>query len=160
MITKEIQTTDMKGSNVDALLSYILKLWARGKKQILDEFGLTLPQYEVLSALSSLRNHQKDIIQTDLSKETRIDPMNISTILRNLQKNNLITRMRGTRDTRAMYIELTESGKSVYQRAAAKMSSSYSKLYSNIDEKNLTIQLINLSNVLKNDGRGQIIPNS
>lgn len=156
MIVKEIQTTNMKGSNVDSLLSYVLKLWARVRKQLLDEFGLTISQYEVLSAISSLSNHKKCIIQSDLSKETRIDPMNISTILRNLEKNNLITRMRGIVDTRVIYIELTESGKLVYQQAASKMSSSYSKLYSNIDEKDLTIQLIKLSNVLSSESKNQI----
>lgn len=148
MITKEIPTTEMKGSNVDALLNYVLKLWARARKQLLDEFALTIPQYEVLSAISSLGNHKKGIIQSDLSKETRIDPMNISTILRNLKKNKLITRRRGTADTRVIYIGLTDLGKSIYQQAASKMSSAYSKIYSNIDEKNLTIQLIELSTEL------------
>jgi len=153
MITNKFQTTDnipvmnMKGVNVDSLLSYVFKLWVRGKKQILDKFGLTIPQYEVLSAISSLTN-KKEIIQTDLSKETKIDPMNISTILRNLEKHQLITRIRGTVDTRVVHVELTEQGRSVFEQASSQMSASYSKLYSNIDEKNLTIQLIRLSNEL------------
>jgi len=159
MITKEIQTTDMiqtknmRGSNVDALLSYVLKLWARDRKQILGEFGLTIPQYEALSAISFLSNHKKEIIQTDLAKETKIDPMNISTILRNLERNKLITRIRGTVDTRVINIELTELGKLVFQQASTKMSSSYNNLYKNIDEKNLTIQLIKLSNVLNAEAK-------
>ena len=154
MITKEIQTADkipaisMKGLNVDSLLSYVFRLWFRSKKQILEEFGLTILQYEVLSAIADLSNRKKEIIQTDLSKETRICPMNISTILRSLEKNKLITRMRGTVDTRVVCVGLTESGKSLYQQASSRMSSSCSALYSNIDEKNLTIQLIKLSNEL------------
>jgi DNA-binding MarR family transcriptional regulator len=153
MIMKETQTTNMKGYNVDSLLSYVLKLWVKDRRQLLDEFGLTIPQYEVLNAISSLSNYKKDIIQTDLSKETRIEPMNISMILRNLEKNNLITRRRGTMDTRVMYIGLTEKGKSVYQKASSGMLSSYSELYSNIDEKDLTIQLLKLSNVLSSESR-------
>jgi len=154
MIIKEFQTTDMipmtemKGSNVDSLLSYVFKLWIRGRKQILDEFDLTIPQYEVLSAIVSLSNHKKEIIQTDLSKETKIDPMNISTILRNMEKNKLITRIRGTIDTRVVQVGLTEAGRVTYQQAFLEMSSSCNKLYSNIDEKDLTIQLIKLSNEL------------
>lgn len=148
MITNEILTTNMKGSNVDSLLSYVFKLWARGRKQILDEFGLTIPQYEVLSAIVYLLCHKTEIIQTDLSKETKIDPMNTSTILRNLEKNNLITRTRGTVDTRVIYIALTEQGESLHRQASSRMSSCYRQLYSNIDEKNLTIQLVKLSNEL------------
>ncbi len=139
---------EMKGLNVDMLLSHVFKQWVRGRKHLLDEFGLTIPQYEVLSAISTLEYSRKEIIQTDLSKETRIDPMNISTILRNLEKNKLITRIRGTVDTRVMYIELTESGRTLYQQASNRMTSCCKQLYSNIDEKNLTIQLIELSNEL------------
>jgi len=154
MIRKDIQTTDripateVKGSNVDSLLGYVFKLWCRGKKQILDEFGLTIPQFEVLSAIVHLSSRKKEIIQSDLSKEARIVPMNVSTILRNLEKNKLITRTRGTVDTRVIHVVLTEKGKSLHEQAALRMASSYSKLYSNIDEKNLTIQLIRLSNEL------------
>jgi len=149
MIMKEIQTADinMKGSNVDSLLGYVFKLWLKGRKQILDEFGLTIPQYEVLSAISALST-KKEIIQTDLSKETKIDPMNISTILRNLEKHKLITRIRGTIDTRVVHVGLTEQGGSIFEQASSRMSSCCSRIYSNIDEKNLTIQLIRLSNEL------------
>jgi len=139
---------EMKGLNVDTLLNHVFKQWVKGRKHLLDEFGLTIPQYEVLSAISTLACTRKEIIQTDLSKETRIDPMNISTILRNLEKNKLITRMRGTVDTRVVYIGLTESGRLLYQQASARMTSCCSRLYSNIDEKNLTIQLIELSKEL------------
>lgn len=140
---------EMKGLNVDMLLNHVFKQWVRGRKHLLDEFGLTIPQYEVLSAISTLGYTRKEIIQTDLSKETRIDPMNISTILRNLEKNKLITRIRGTVDTRVVYISLTESGQLLFQKASTRMISCCSQLYSNIDEKSLTIQLIELSNELK-----------
>ena len=146
---KEFETGKMKGSNVDSLLGYVFKLWIKGKKQVLEEFGLTIPQYEVLSAIASLCSQKEEIIQTDLSKETRIDPMNISTILRNMEKHHLITRTRGTVDTRVVHVSLTESGQSIYKLASSRMLSSCSELYSNIDEKNLTIQLIKLSKVLK-----------
>lgn len=139
---------DLKGLNVDTLLNHVFKQWVRGRKHLLDEFGLTIPQYEVLSAISTLAYTRREIIQTDLSKETRIDPMNISTILRNLEKNKLITRVRGTIDTRVVYIELTESGRLLHQQASNRMTSCCQQLYGNIDEKNLTIQLIKLSNEL------------
>jgi len=139
---------NMKGTNVDTLLNHVFKQWARGRKHLLDKFGLTIPQYEVLSAITTLGSSRKEIIQTDLARETRIDPMNMSTILRNLEKNKLITRQRGTVDTRVVYIELTESGRVLFQQASNRMSSCCNKLYSNIDEKDLTIQLIKLSNEL------------
>ncbi len=138
----------MKGTNVDSLISYVFKLWLRSKKQILDEFGLTGPQYDVLSAIYSLNNYMQEIIQMDLSEKTGIDPMTTSTILRNLEKNNLITRARGTVNTRVIYIELTDEGKKLYNLAHSKMLLCSNNLYRNIDEENLTNQLLVLSNEL------------
>lgn len=145
---EKVKTMNMKGINVDSLIGHVFKLWLRTKKQILDEFGLTGSQYEVLSAIYYLGNYRKEIIQIDLAEETGIDPMTVSTILRNLEKNNIITRVRGTVNTRVIYIELTEKGNSLYNIASSKMSSCCNDLYRNIDEKNLTSQLLVLSNEL------------
>jgi len=145
---EKVKIMNMKGVNVDSLIGHVFKLWMRTKKQILDEFDLTGPQYEVLSAIYYLGNYKKEIIQIDLSAETGIDPMTISTILRNLEKNNIITRARGTVNTRVIYIELTEKGNALYNTASTKMSSCCNNLYRNIDEKNLTSQLLVLSNEL------------
>jgi len=145
---EKIRENSLRGNNVDSLIGYVFKLWMRSKRQILDEFGLTGSQYEVLSAIYNMSNYKKDIIQIDLSEETGIDPMTISTILRNLEKNNMVTRVRGTVNTRVIYIELTDMGKSLYNIASSKMSICCNNLYRNIDERNLTAQLLVLSNEL------------
>jgi len=145
---EKVKTMNMKGINVDSLIGHVFKLWLRTKKQILDEFGLTSPQYDVLSAICFLGSRKKEIIQINLSEETGIDPMTISTILRNLEKHNIITRVRGTVNTRVVYVELTESGKVLYEMASSKMLMCCNNLYRNIDEKNLTSQLLVLSNEL------------
>jgi DNA-binding MarR family transcriptional regulator len=144
----KVKTVNMRGINVDSLIGHVFKLWLRTKKQILDEFNLTGPQYEVLSAIYYLTNYKKEIIQIDLSEETGIDPMTISTILRNLEKNNIITRARGTKNTRVIYIKFTDAGESLYIMASTKMSLCCNNIYRNIDEKNLTSQLLVLSKEL------------
>ncbi|MDU1891315.1 MAG: MarR family transcriptional regulator [Dysgonomonas sp.] len=145
---EKIRENSMKGINVDSLISHVFKLWMRSKKQILDEFRLTGSQYEVISAIYHLSSLHKEIIQVDLSEETGIDPMTISTVLRNLEKNNIITRIRGTINTRVIYIKLTKEGKTLYNMASSKMLSCCNNLYRNIDEKNFTAQLLLLSNEL------------
>lgn len=147
-IMLKVKTVNMKGVNVDSLIGHVFKLWMRTKKQILEEFDLTGPQYEVLCAICYLGKYKKEIIQINLSEETGIDPMTISTILRNLERNSIITRVRGTVNTRVVYIQLTEKGSVLYAMASSKMSSCCNNLYRNIDEKNLTSQLLVLSNEL------------
>lgn len=145
---EKVKTMNMKGVNVDSLIGHVFKLWMRTKKQILDEFDLTGSQYEVLSAIYYLGSRKKEIIQIDLSEETGIDPMTVSTILRNLEKNKIITRVRGTKNTRVIYIKFTDAGESLYMMASTKMSVCCNNIYRNIDEKNLTSQLLVLSNEL------------
>ncbi|MBB4035773.1 DNA-binding MarR family transcriptional regulator [Dysgonomonas hofstadii] len=145
---EKIRENSMKGVNVDSLMRHVFKLWMRSKKQILDEFRLTGSQYEILSAIYHLNTYKKEIIQIDLSEETGIDPMTVSTILRNLEKNNMITRVRGTVNTRVIYIELTDKGKSLYSMASSKMLLCCNNLYRNIDERNFTAQLLVLSKEL------------
>lgn len=60
----------------------------------------------------------------------------------------MVTRVRGKINTRAIYIELTEKGKIAYKAASLKVESNCNDLYRNIDEKNLTSQLLLLSNEL------------
>lgn len=137
-----------KNMSVDLLIGHVVKLWMRNKKQILDKFGLTSSQYEILSAIHVLNRMKKDIIQIDLSDETGIDPMTTSTILRNLEKNNIITRVRGTMNTRVIYIQLTNNGKSVYNAASSKIDDCCNSLYRNINTQVLADQLLTLSSEL------------
>jgi len=143
-----MENVKMKGVNVDSLIGHVFKLWIRNKKQILDEFGLTGSQYEVLSAIYNLSSLRKEIIQIDLSEETGIDPMTTSTILRNLEKKEYIRRARGTVNTRIVIVELTEKGKCLYNLASSKVKAVSNTIYQNIDEQNLTRQLVLLSKEL------------
>lgn len=138
----------MKASNMDSLIGYVLKQWLRSKKQILDEFDLTGSQYEILSAIYSLTYQKKEIIQIDLSERTMIDPMTTSTILRNLEKKGFIERARGTINTRIVIVQLTDKGKAIYNLASSKIDMISNRLYQNIDEQNLTSQLLQLSSEL------------
>jgi DNA-binding MarR family transcriptional regulator len=138
----------MKNINIDALISHVLKLWSRSKKQILGEFGLTGSQFEILTALYDLSASGRDIIQINLSEETGIDPMTTSSILRNLEKGCIITRVRGRIDTRVIYIGLTDHGKNLYKAASVKMANCCDNLYRNVNKENLTIQLLSLSREL------------
>ncbi|MDR2037397.1 MAG: MarR family transcriptional regulator [Bacteroidales bacterium] len=145
---EQVKENSLENLNVDLLIGHVFKLWIRNRKQMLDEFKITGPQYDVLSAIYHLSDMKTEIIQMDLSEVTGIDPMTISTILRNLEKNDMITRIRGTVNTRVIYIKLTKKGKSFYDQAFSKMSSCYDNFYRHIDGKSFTGQLLVLSNEL------------
>ena len=93
---------------IDHLFNQVIKLWTKRKKQVLDNCGLTHSQFEILSAIYHFTVSRQEIIQIDLSEKTGIDPMTTSTILRNLEKKQFVTRMRGTENTRVVYIKFNE----------------------------------------------------
>ena len=74
--------------DVEYLIWKIFKYWQRGKQKLLEEFGLTGSQLELLGAIYRMSEHNMEVTQILLSQKTGIDPMTTSTILRNLQKKN------------------------------------------------------------------------
>lgn len=135
-------------SKMDLLVYQVIKLWMKHKKHVLDKFGLTSSQFEVLSAIYYFTNTKKEIIQIDISEKTGIDPMTTSTILRNLEKKGLITRMRGIENTRIVIVSITKEGLDLYNKAFVNLRKVNETLYNKVDKKNLSAQLLILSDEL------------
>lgn len=126
--------------DISYLIWQLTKIWQRGKHKTLGEFGITGSQMEVLGAICHLQN-ETQITQVVLSQKTNIDPMTISTILRNLQKKGLITRKESEIDTRARIVELTDAGRNLLIKAYEKMQKLHEALFNNIDIEALRTQL-------------------
>lgn len=127
--------------DVGYLIWRVSKYWQRGKHKLLDEFGLTGSQLELLGAIYQMSKLELEATQIVLSQETDIDPMTTSTILRNLQKKGLISRRESTTDTRARIVEVTEAGRELFEKAIIKVKEGQNMLFENIDKESLKIQL-------------------
>lgn len=127
--------------DVSFLIWRIMKHWQRGKQRLLDEFGITGSQMELLGAICYMSQHKMEATQIILSQETEIDPMTTSTILRNLQKKGLISRRESTTDTRARIVEVTDDGVALFFRAKAKIEERQEALFKNIDKEGLVKHL-------------------
>jgi len=84
-------------------------------RPILEEFGLTHPQYLVMLALweSSPRS------PTELSSLLQLDPGTLSPMLKRLAAAGLVTRSRNSADERRLDVDLTERGRGLRDRALA-----------------------------------------
>lgn len=123
------------------LIWRVSKYWQRGKHKLLDEFGLTGSQLELLGALYHMSRQNIEATQILLSQETEIDPMTTSTILRNLQKKGFISRRESTTDTRARIVEVTDAGVELFEKAILKVKEGQKLLFENIDKEALKTQL-------------------
>lgn len=130
------------------LIWQIMKTWQRGKHKLLDEFGLTGSQMEVLSAVYHLGQTEQEVTQIAISNVTNVDPMTTSTILRNLHKKKLIDRKASKIDTRARIVEITDDGTELFLKAITKVRHSTDALLEHMDGDALKAQLRSLLEVL------------
>ncbi|GAB6011262.1 MarR family winged helix-turn-helix transcriptional regulator [Viscerimonas tarda] len=126
--------------DIGCLIWQLTKIWQRGKHRNMGEFGITGSQMEVLGAIKKLQD-EVEITQIILSQETNIDPMTVSTILKNLQKKGLITRKESKVDTRARIVELTDMGNVLICKAFLKFQKMQEALFKRIDKDVLRDQL-------------------
>ncbi|MDU1890733.1 MAG: MarR family winged helix-turn-helix transcriptional regulator [Dysgonomonas sp.] len=126
------------------LIWRVSKYWQRGKHKLLDEFGLTGSQLELLGAIYHMSKLNMEVTQIVLSQETEIDPMTTSTILRNLEKKGLINRTESKTDTRARIVDVTELGTELFKKAKMKVENEQERLFERINKDALIKQLRDL----------------
>ena len=84
-------------------------------KPVLEQMGLTHPQYLVMLALWE----QSPRRVRDLSDTLLMEPATLSPMLKRLETAGLVTRNRAPGDDRALAVELTEAGRTLRSRALA-----------------------------------------
>src|ERR1700753_3596997 len=82
-------------------------------RPLLDEMGLTHPQYLVMLALWE----QSPRSVKDISTALQLDSATLSPLLKRLATAGLITRTRSDQDERQLAIELTAAGRALRARA-------------------------------------------
>ncbi len=108
--------THYKGSSseINALNSYIKLTRAADSisnrlKNLLLKQGLTDGQFGILEAL----HHLGPLCQKDLAKKLLKSGGNMTMVIDNLEKQNLVVRKRGERDRRFFTVHLTEKGRNL-----------------------------------------------
>jgi DNA-binding MarR family transcriptional regulator len=82
----------------------------------LDEFGLTMGDYEVLVRLSEADDHR--LRMCDLAAQLRLSPSGLTRRLDGLVSSGVVSRQPSEDDRRVMLAVLTDSGYELLQRAA------------------------------------------
>ncbi|GAB3277271.1 MarR family winged helix-turn-helix transcriptional regulator [Parasphingorhabdus pacifica] len=82
-------------------------------RPLLDELGLTYPQYLVMLVLWE----REAVSVKQLGSLLRLDSGTLSPLLKRLQTGELITRRRNAEDERSVEVALTDSGRELRERA-------------------------------------------
>lgn len=83
-------------------------------KPLLDEMGLTYPQYLALLVLWE----QDGLTVSDLGSRLHLDSGTLTPLLKRLETAGHLTRLRDVQDERRVWIRLTASGRQLKKRAA------------------------------------------
>lgn len=89
------------------------RLVTRSYKPLLDELGLTYPQYLVMLVLWETDN----LTVTALGKKLLLDSGTLTPLLKRLQQQGLLTRERSSVDERQLEVCLTAEGRNLKQQA-------------------------------------------
>lgn len=99
-------------------------------KPLLDEMGITYPQFLVLSAL----NEAGTLTVGGLAGRLSLEPSTITPLLKRLEAAGLVTRKRGQADERQVQVALTEAGQGVMAKTPCLAQAMLARSGMSIDE--------------------------
>jgi DNA-binding MarR family transcriptional regulator len=88
----------------------VYNLWNRQIKVGLSSVDITHPQFVVLASIGYLSQQLNEVNQVDVAKHSDMDVMTVSTIIKNLEKKEIILRKTSAQDTRAKSVLITKKG--------------------------------------------------
>jgi len=113
-----INTWEQGKGKIDDMLCFALYAASRAAmdvyRPLLDELGLTYPQYLVMIVLWD----RETCSVKDIGRTLHLDSGTLSPLLKRLEGTGFIKRQRRTRDERVVDISLTEEGRALRERAA------------------------------------------
>ena len=83
-------------------------------KPLLDELGITYPQYLALLVLWE----RDGLTVSELGKRLFLDSGTLTPLLKRLESSGLVTRLRAVEDERRVHITLTPAGRALKEQAA------------------------------------------
>ncbi|SFX19089.1 transcriptional regulator, MarR family [Thermoactinomyces sp. DSM 45891] len=135
--------------SIGYLFIKVYHLWHRDMKQALKKLDLTHPQFVILTSLGYLSQYNQEVTQVMIAKHSDVDVMTVSTILKNLQKGNLISRTACLTDTRSKVVSLTLQGKRLLDEAVPIVESIDESFFSTLKDKQEDLRLLLLRIALK-----------
>lgn len=111
------------------LLSCETVIEQRLRSHFRTHFPVTLPQFDVLSALERADG---PLTMSQLSKELMVSNGNVTGVIDRMEKIDFVKRTRGKHDRRIQYIRLTAKGRKEFDEMASQHESWLAQLFSDL----------------------------
>lgn len=127
----------------------LTKLMNRHYSPVLKNLGLTYSQYIVMLVLWENNNTTSAISVKQLGERLDLDSGTLSPLLKRLEKQALVSRVRNSKDERSVEIKLTESGCQLKSKAQEIPAQMFSITGMKVDElQQMNSQLDNLITIM------------
>ena len=133
-IRKVFQTVSLGAPEkaVGFVLWRVVHRYMREVDRALIPLDLTHLQFMTLALAAWLGKNGDSVTQSDVAKHGEMHPMQVSLMLKALEKKGLILRTRNDADVRAKYLELTSEGVVVLRRALPPVVEVQKKLFGSL----------------------------
>jgi len=117
-----------------------LNLINKTNYKIINRYKLTTPQFAVLEALY----HKGDLSVGEVQEKVLSTSGTIAVIIKNLEKDNLLTRYQDKNDKRKYILNISESGRLLMDEVYPEIEANIVTQISVLDEEEQNLLLINL----------------
>lgn len=102
------------------------------RQQLRDQFAITLPRFDLMA---QLERHREGLTMGELSRRMMVSGGNITVIVDQLEKEQLVQRKVAATDRRSFRVMLTASGRRSFARMATAHEQWVIDLFSGLDER-------------------------
>jgi DNA-binding MarR family transcriptional regulator len=114
-------------------------------RKLNSEFNITAPQMICLYALTK----DGQMTQSELSKQVSMGVSSINGVIDRLEKKELVTRQRDTKDRRRVFVTVTDAGKKITQSAPSLLQERFSDALRSLPELEQAAIALSLERVVK-----------
>ncbi|UOQ86219.1 MarR family winged helix-turn-helix transcriptional regulator [Gracilibacillus salinarum] len=137
-------------ADIEKELRYISGIIKQKGREILNNYPITTPQF---IALQFLLEHG-DLTLGELSKKINLAFSTTTDLVDRMEKNDLVERVRDTKDRRVVRIHLLEKGREIIHEVIEKRQKYLGEVLSNVKEEDME-QLSTLLHLLHREMRQQ-----
>ncbi|MEM6834023.1 MAG: MarR family winged helix-turn-helix transcriptional regulator [Pseudomonadota bacterium] len=126
------------------LLSCVMVIEKQVRRQLIDQFGTTLPRFDLMSALD---RRPDGMVMSDLSKSLMVSSGNVTSVVDRLIEDGFVSRTTAANDRRSIIVSLTPKGQKEFSRMAKAHEEWFDTLFSDLTDYEIERLLIRLGDV-------------
>ncbi|MEO0410499.1 MAG: MarR family winged helix-turn-helix transcriptional regulator [Pseudomonadota bacterium] len=126
------------------MLSCVMVIEKQVRRQLIDQFGTTLPRFDLMAALE---RRPDGMVMSELSKSLMVSSGNVTSVVDRLIEDGFVSRTTAQNDRRSIIVKLTAKGRREFNRMANAHEEWFDKLFSDMSDYEIERLLVRLGDL-------------